>query len=85
MHIAQETNIAQLSRLLGHHDPAFTLARYAHLMDADLGSPIVLPGENILCPNALAEHDTAPDTIPSEWAVSLPDDTPQDAPVTLGS
>jgi integrase len=26
----------RVSRLLGHHDPGFTLARYVHLLDGDL-------------------------------------------------
>jgi integrase len=85
MHIAQGTNIRQLSHLLGHHSPSFTLDTYVHLMDDDAGQPITLPGENAVRTDALSIDDTAPDTIPAEWADSLPDDTPQDAPVTFPS
>lgn len=37
MHLSNGTNIVQLSRVLGHHSPAFTLSRYTHL----------LPGEEV--------------------------------------
>ena len=30
----------QLSKLLGHHSPAFTLTVYAHLIDSDVGEPL---------------------------------------------
>lgn len=36
-------NPVQVQRWLGHHSPAFTLSTYAHLMDDDLGDPLVLP------------------------------------------
>jgi integrase len=35
LHLAQGTNLLQLSRALGHHSPAFTLARYTHLLPGD--------------------------------------------------
>lgn len=35
-------NIAQISRLLGHHSPAFTLTVYAHLMDDGVGGRLEL-------------------------------------------
>jgi site-specific recombinase XerD len=35
--IEQGRNIVQVSRLLGHHSPAFTLQVYAHVMDDGLG------------------------------------------------
>jgi integrase len=85
MHLAKGTNIRQLSHLLGHHAPSFTLDKYVHLMDDDLGSPISLPGENNARVGALSADDTAPDTVPEEWAASLPDDTPQDAPASFPS
>jgi integrase len=66
MHITQGTNIVQLSRLLGHHSPSFTLSTYAHLMDDDLGQPITLPGENKVCTDALSADDTAPDAVPGK-------------------
>ena len=31
-----------VSRLLGHHSPAFTLAVYSHLMDIGTGGPLEL-------------------------------------------
>ena len=36
-------NVKQVQRLLGHHSPAFTLARYVHLLDDDLGEALPLP------------------------------------------
>lgn len=33
-------NAVQVQRWLGHHSPAFTLARYVHLLDDDLGEPL---------------------------------------------
>ncbi|HEU4906264.1 MAG TPA: tyrosine-type recombinase/integrase, partial [Solirubrobacterales bacterium] len=35
LHLAQGTNLLQLSRALGHHSPAFTLTRYTHLLPGD--------------------------------------------------
>jgi integrase len=35
-------NIVQISRLLGHHSPSFTLSVYAHLMDDGVGGPLEL-------------------------------------------
>jgi integrase len=35
LHIARGTNIVQLSRILGHHSPDFTLRVYAHLIPGD--------------------------------------------------
>jgi integrase len=40
MLIAEGRNIVQVSRWLGHDSPAFTLTRYAHLMDGDIGEPL---------------------------------------------
>jgi hypothetical protein len=85
MHITQATNIVQLSRLLGHHSPSFSLSTYAHLMDNYLGSPIMLPGENNVRVGILGTDETAPDTVPEEWAASLPDDTRQDTPASFPS
>jgi integrase len=50
-------NIVQISRLLGHHSPSFTLATYAHLMDDGVGGPLELdltPSRNVL--DAAVEH-----------------------------
>jgi integrase len=35
LHLAGGANIVQVSRLLGHHSPAFTLRVYAHLIPCD--------------------------------------------------
>jgi integrase len=40
---AEGRNAVQVQRWLGHHSPAFTLARYVHLLDGDLGEPLALP------------------------------------------
>jgi integrase len=33
-------NAVQVQHWLGHHSAAFTLARYVHLLDGDLGGPV---------------------------------------------
>jgi integrase len=35
LHLSKGTNLLQLSRALGHHSPAFTLARYTHLLPGE--------------------------------------------------
>ena len=45
LHIDRGTNVVQLSRLLGHHSPAFTLSRYAHLLNGHVGAPLDLDAE----------------------------------------
>jgi integrase len=45
MHIERGTSIVQLSRLLGHHSPDFTLRRYAHLIPGDEADPLSLGSE----------------------------------------
>jgi integrase len=40
--IDEGRNIVQISRLLGHHSPSFTLSVYAHLMDDGVGGPLEL-------------------------------------------
>jgi integrase len=42
MLFAEGRNAVQVQRWLGHHSPAFTLARYVHLLDGDLGEPLSL-------------------------------------------
>lgn len=42
MLLADGRNIVQVSRWLGHHSPAFTLAVYAHLLDEGVGGPLPL-------------------------------------------
>jgi integrase len=36
-------NAVQVQRWLGHHSAAFTLATYVHLLDGDLGGPLMIP------------------------------------------
>jgi len=40
MLFAKGRNAVQVQRWLGHHSPAFTLARYVHLLDDDLGDAL---------------------------------------------
>jgi len=35
LHLSNGTNIVQLSRVLGHHSPAFTLSRYTHMLPGE--------------------------------------------------
>jgi integrase len=43
---AEGRNAVQVQRWLGHHSAAFTLARYVHLLDGDLGEPLTVQGGN---------------------------------------
>ena len=36
-------NVVQVQRWLGHHKPSFTIDTYVHLLDDDLGTPLVHP------------------------------------------
>ncbi len=36
-------NVVQVQRWLGHHKPSFTIDTYVHLLDDDLGAPLVHP------------------------------------------
>ena len=45
LHFARGTNIVRVSRLLGHHSPAFTLDTYAHLIPGDEVPPLDLDAE----------------------------------------
>jgi integrase len=40
---AKAKNAVQVQRWLGHHSPAFTLERYVHLLDDDLGDALSIP------------------------------------------
>ncbi len=40
---AEGRNAVQVQRWLGHHSAAFTLATYVHLLDGDLGEPLIVP------------------------------------------
>jgi integrase len=44
IHIREGTDIVALSRALGHHSPAFTLSRYAHLLPGEVAPPLDLDG-----------------------------------------
>lgn len=46
MRSAQAIRAAQAQRWLGHHSAAFTLATYVHLLDGDLGEPLMI-GQDI--------------------------------------
>lgn len=39
---AEGRNVKQVQEWLGHHDPAFTLKRYVHLLDEGIGGPLDL-------------------------------------------
>jgi integrase len=45
LHLARGTNIVALSHLMGHHSPAFTLSRYAHLVPGERPAPLDLERE----------------------------------------
>ena len=42
IHLSEGTDIVAVSRALGHHSPAFTLSRYAHLLPGELAPPLDL-------------------------------------------
>jgi integrase len=60
---AQGRNAVQVQHWLGHHSPAFTLARYVHLLDGDLGEPLALGGAN-----TVQTSPTPEDTVPADLA-----------------
>ena len=45
LQLARGVNLLQLSRALGHHSAAFTLCRYAHLLEGDQAPPLDLSTE----------------------------------------
>lgn len=51
MHLSNGTNIVQLSRVLGHHSPAFTMSRYTHLLPGE-----VVPALEVHEPAALGVY-----------------------------
>jgi integrase len=55
---AEGRNAVQVQRWLGHHSPAFTLARYVHLLDGDLGEPLALPSLAPQVSAAVSAHPT---------------------------
>lgn len=50
-------NAVQVQHWLGHHSAAFTLQRYVHLLDGDLGGPVQPRGVNKVrtCPTTLGD------------------------------
>lgn len=59
--LARGTNLLQLSRALGHHSPAFTLAVYAHLLHGEHAAALDLGDElTPTTPNA-ADDKAAPE------------------------
>ena len=42
IHLSEGTDVVALSRALGHHSPAFTMSRYAHLLPGELAAPLDL-------------------------------------------
>ena len=63
MLFAQGRNAVQVQRWLGHHSPAFTLARYVHLLDGDLGEPLSLQGGNKVVTGPTPSDDKGPDAV----------------------
>jgi integrase len=72
LHIARGTNIVQLSRMLGHHSPDFTLRVYAHLIPGDKVAALDLEQELSARPAVAhigmalgSDTDSAPDEVPT--------------------
>jgi integrase len=57
---ASGRNAVQVQRWLGHHSAAFTLSRYVHLLDGDLGEALSLPAQGV---NKVRTSPTPPDAI----------------------
>jgi integrase len=53
-------NAVQVQRWLGHHSATFTLARYVHLLDDDIGVALALPSLTAGCQQACQPDHTAP-------------------------
>jgi integrase len=65
MLFAEGRNAVQVQRWLGHHSPAFTLERYVHLLDGDIGEALSIPqGVNKVqtCPTP-SDTTTDPDEL----------------------
>jgi len=58
---ASGRNAVQVQRWLGHHSAAFTLSRYVHLLDGDLGEALPLPSQGV---NKVRTSPTPPGTNP---------------------
>jgi integrase len=57
---ASGRNAVQVQRWLGHHSAAFTLSRYVHLLEGDLGEALSLPAQGV---NKVRTSPTPPDVI----------------------
>jgi len=57
---ADGRNAVQVQCWLGHHSPAFTLARYVHLLDDDIGVALTLPSLTIGAPARCQSDPTTP-------------------------
>ncbi len=67
LHVARGTNIVQLSRMLGHHSPDFTLRVYAHLIPGDRVEPLDLDAELVpAVPRSVPIHRTQREPIAPE-------------------
>jgi integrase len=63
MLFAQDRNVVQVQRWLGHHSAAFTLATYVHLLDGEIGQPLALdPAGDAGHARASYDNDLAPAT-----------------------
>jgi integrase len=58
---ASGRNAVQVQHWLGHHSAAFTLSRYVHLLEGDIGEPLSL-GDELLGGNKVAIRPTPFDT-----------------------
>jgi integrase len=74
MHVERGTSIVQLSALLGHHSPDFTLRRYAHLIPGDEADPLSLgtelPSGNEVAIDGAAREGTERDSEIAEVALA---------------
>ena len=77
LHIDRGTNVVQLSKLLGHHSPAFTLTVYADLLNDDVGEALDLDAELVV--DSPVHNSSAPDASPmamSEGTAGRPGTAP---------
>jgi integrase len=59
---AEGRNAVQVQRWLGHHSAAFTLATYVHLLDGNIGEPLVLGGGKGVVRSPTPNDTTATDS-----------------------
>ena len=68
MLFAQGRNGVQVQRWLGHHSAAFTLSRYVHLLEDDIGEALPLPGANGVLTAPTPEHAVGEDAPEADLA-----------------